>query len=419
MAERRAKRSRLFRMRMRMRALRGAVSAEPEEPQTGTGAAERSGPPPGPPGEPELELRTSEPLSQTQLIWRRFRRHRLGMFGTAIVLLLTLLAVFADFLSPYGPGAEHRRWSYAPPTKIHFFYEGRFVGPFVYGIKRERDPTTFRALYTEDTSKIYPIKFFVRGEPYKLLGLIPTDVHLFGTGEPPESPGQVFLFGADYQGRDLFTRTLIGGRISLMIGPAVVIIIIVLGSLVGGISGYFGGWVDMAIQRVIEVLQSFPTLPLYLALGAILPADLPNSARVIGIILIFGLVGWTGLARVLRGQILALREQEFALAARAMGASHLRIIGKHLLPNTMSYLIVSATLTIPGIIIGEATLSFLGLGIKEPLTSWGLLLSDAQDWSALSSHPWLMIPGFFIVVAVLAFNFMGDALRDAVDPYSQ
>ncbi len=378
-------------------------------------------PPPAPPEprEEAVEFRSEKPLSQGQLIWRRFRQHKLGMLGSAVVLFLFFLAAFADFIGPYASGSEHRRFSYAPPTPIRFFHEGKFIGPFVYGIKRERDPETFETVYTEDRTKIYPIKFFVRGDRYKLLGLFETDLHLFGTGEPPDSPGQVFLFGTDIWGRDLFTRTLIGGRISLAIGPAVVLITILLGAFFGGLSGYFGGWVDMLMQRVIEVLQSFPTLPLYLALSAILPANLPNWARVVGIIAIFSVVGWTGLARVLRGQLLALREMEFTLAARAMGASHLRVIFRHLLPNTFSYLIVSATLAIPGLIIAEATLSFLGLGIKEPLTSWGELLSDAQEWSALSTHPWLMIPGVFIVIAVLAFNFMGDALRDAVDPYSR
>jgi peptide/nickel transport system permease protein len=398
MAERRSRRW--------LRAVGGRTEAPPKPPSDATGEI---------PGD---ELRTPEPLSQGQLIWRRFRRHRLGIFGSGVVILLALTALFADSLGPYSSGTEHRLLSYAPPTPVHFFRDGQWIGPFVYGIKRERDPVTFETIYSEDTSRVYPIKLFVRGDRYKLLGLFETDVHLFGTGEPQESPGQIFLFGSDQWGRDLFTRTLIGGRVSLAIGPAVVIITLIVGAFFGGISGYFGGWVDMALQRIIEVLQSFPTLPLYLALSAILPANLPNWARVAGIIIIFSLVGWTGLARVLRGQFLALREEEFALAARAMGASHLRVIFRHLLPNSMSYLIVSATLAIPGLIIAEATLSFLGFGIKEPMTSWGELLNDAQEWSALSTHPWLMIPGIFIVIAVLAFNFMGDALRDAVDPHA-
>jgi len=236
----------------------------------------------------EPEFRFEEPLSQTQLIWRRFCRHKLGMMGTGVVAFLFLLAALADFIGPYGSGTEHRRFSYAPPTPIHLFHEGKFVGPFVYGIVRTRDPLTFETIYTEDRTRIYPIRLFVRGDSYKLLGLFETNIHLFGTGEPPNSPGQVFLFGTDIWGRDLFTRTLIGGRISLLIGPASVLIALIIGSFFGGISGYFGRWVDMLLQRVLEVLQSFPTLPLLLALSAILPPNLPNSARVFGIILIFG-----------------------------------------------------------------------------------------------------------------------------------
>ncbi len=400
------------------RTVRALPQGQEREREEGERAARAGGMRPLPArGEPEF--REEKPLSQTRLIWRRFRRHKLGMAGAGVVLFLFFLAAFAEFLGPYGPGAEHRRFSYAPPTPIRLFHEGKFVGPFVYGIQRTRDPVTFETIYTEDRTKIYPIKLFVRGDPYKLLGLFETNIHLFGTGEPPDSPGQVFLFGTDIWGRDLFTRTLIGGRISLLIGPASVLIALLLGSFFGGISGYFGRWVDMFLQRVLEVLQSFPTLPLLLALSAILPPNLPNWARVVGIVLIFGGIGWTGLARVLRGQFLALREVEFTLAARAMGASSLRIIFKHLLPNTMSYLIVSATLAIPGLIIAEATLSFLGLGIQEPLTSWGELLNDAQDTAVLRNYPWLIIPGIFIVVAVLAFNFMGDALRDAVDPHAR
>ena len=401
----------------------GTREREPESPPPSPSPSPEPEPETGPRGQgmegEAVEFRTERPLSQGQLIWRRFRRHKLGMLGSGVILGLVVLAAFAEFIGPYGPGTEQRRFSYAPPTPIRFFHEGRFVGPFVYGLKRTRDPETFATVYIEDRTQICPIKFFVRGEPYKLLGLFESNVHLFGTGAPLNSPCQVFLFGTDVQGRDLFTRTLVGGRISLLIGPASVLIALVIGAFFGGISGYFGRWVDMLLQRVLEVLQSFPTLPLLLALSAILPANLPNWARVVGIIVIFGGIGWTGLARVLRGQFLALREMEFALAARALGASHLRVIFRHLLPNTFSYLIVSATLAIPGLIIAEATLSFLGLGIKEPLTSWGELLSDAQEWSALSTHPWLMIPGVFIVIAVLAFNFMGDALRDAVDPHSR
>ncbi len=366
----------------------------------------------------EPEISEQPLLTPGQLIWRRFKRHRLGVLGSVIILLLTVLTVFADFIGPYAGDQFHQQLGYAPPTRIYFFHEGRFMGPFVYATVRSFDPETGEPSFREDTSRLYPIRFFVRGDPYKLLGLISTDIHLFGTGEPPDSPGQVFLFGADLFGRDLFSRTLLGGRVSLAIGPLSLIIILVLAILFGGLSGYYGGWVDMAIQRLIEVLQSYPALPLLLVLATILPRDISEEQRFVGIILILAVTSWTGIARVLRGQILAFREQEYALAARAMGASNGRIIFRHLLPNTMSYLIVASTLTIPGLILAEAGLSFLGLGVHEPATSWGLLLNAANNISSLSKHWWLLIPGFFIIISVLAFNFMGDALRDAADPYA-
>ena len=356
-------------------------------------------------------------LSPRQLIWRRFLRHRLGVIGSVVVIIMMLITIFAGFLSPYAPGQFHQQLGYAPPTPVRFVHEGQFIGPFVHGTTRTFDPNTGAAIFRQ-TDEIYPIKFFVLGDSYRLLGLFDTNVHLFGTGEPPRSPGQVFLFGADQFGRDLLTRTLIGGRVSLFIGPLALLIILPLAAFFGGISGYFGGWADMAIQRVIELLQSYPQLPLLLVLATILPPDLSQEARFMGIILILSITSWTGIARVLRGQILAYREEEYVLAARGMGAGNNRIIFRHLLPNTLSYLIVVATLTIPGLILAEAGLSFLGLGINEPATSWGLLLREANSVSSLTNHPWLLMPGFFIIVSVLAFNFMGDALRDATDPKS-
>lgn len=372
-------------------------------------------------GPEPLESRLAEKpiLSPGRLIRRRFLRHRLGVLGTIIVILMAFFTLFAGFLSPYRPGQFHQRLSFVPPTPIHFFHNGQFIGPFVYATLRTFDPETGAAIVRYDESQIYPIEFFVKGDPYRFLGLFQTNVHLFGTGEPSDSPGQIFLFGTDQFGRDLFSRTLFGGRVSLAIGPLSLLIILPLAALFGGLSGYFGGRIDMAIQRLIELLQSYPQLPLLLVLATILPPDLSQEVRFIGIILILSVTGWTGIARVLRGQILAFREEEYVLAARAMGSSNSRIIFRHLLPNTMSYLIVAATLTIPGLILAEAGLSFLGLGIHEPATSWGLLLRAANNISSLSSHPWLLIPGFFIIVSVLAFNFIGDALRDAVDPRSQ
>jgi peptide/nickel transport system permease protein len=361
---------------------------------------------------------TQEPLSQGQLIWRNFKRHRLGMLGGIIIILLALSALFADFFGPYSYATRHNRLAYAPPTPIHLFRDGNLTWPFVYGIKHDKDPDTTADIFREDQSQEYPIRLFAQGDSYTLLGIFPTNIHLYGTGEPEQSTGQVFLFGTDEWGRDLLSRTLIGGRVSLAIGPAVLLFSLFVGILLGGISGYYGRWVDMLIQRLIEVLQSFPALPLFLALAAVLPPKLDNSYRFWGIVLIFSLLGWTFQARVLRGQFLALREQEFTLAAKAMGSSDLRVIFRHLLPNAISFVIVSATLAIPSLIIAEATLSFLNLGIKEPMTSWGALLNGAQQWSALTSRSWLMIPGVFIVITVLAFNFLGDALRDAIDPYS-
>lgn len=357
-------------------------------------------------------------LTPGQLIWQRFKRHRLGLLGSLIIVLMTLVTIFADFIGPYAVDQFHQQLGFAPPSPIHFMHEGRFLGPFIYGMVRTFDPDSGEPLFREDTNKVYPIRLLVRGNPHKLFGLIQTDLHLFGTGEADDSPGQLFLFGADGFGRDLFTRTLIGGRVSLSIGPLALILTLILGIFFGGLSGYYGGWIDIIIQRIIEVLQSYPQLPLLLVLATVLPKDLSQDIRFLGIILILSVTGWTGIARVLRGQLLAFREQEYTLAARAMGASNQRVIFRHLLPNTFSYLIVVSTLTIPGYILTEAGLSFLGLGIHEPATSWGLLLSAANSISTLAGHWWLLIPGFFIIVSVLAFNFMGDALRDAVDPYA-
>ncbi len=371
--------------------------------------------------EEQQKLLVTKPVSQGELIWRRFRRHRLGALGGAIILILTFLTIFSHFIAPYDYATQRRRFAYAPPTQIHFFDQaGRLSWPFVYGLKRERDPRG-RWVYREDRERTYPVKFFVPGDPYQLFWFIATDIHLFGTGErETNSPGQIFLFGTDDVGRDLFSRTLIGGWVSLSIGPLALMISLSLAIIFGGISGYYGGGLDIFIQRLIEVLNSFPGLPLLLALAAILPPSLSPAISFLMIIMILSILGWGGAARALRGLFLVLREQEFSLAAKALGASDARIIFKHLLPNTMSFLIVTATLSIPGLILAEAALSFLGFGIRDPMTSWGQLLNQFTDntISNLTYHPWLMIPGFFIIIAVLAFNFMGDALRDAVDPFS-
>ncbi len=368
----------------------------------------------------------SEPLTQSQLVWRRFKKHRIGVVGAYIIAMLVSLVVFADFISPYHYGTHHRRYDFAPPTPIHFWDEqGNFtIQPFVYGIKAgQRDPISNRKIFAEDKSKKYPICFFCAGDAYRFLGLIETQIHLFGTGElDPASAGHIFLFGTDNFGRDLFSRTMIGGRISMSIGPLVLLFSLFLAILLGGISGYYGGVIDNLLQRFIEILQSFPGLPLLIALAYIVSKSNLSTAMVFfGIVGILAVLGWTGLARILRGLFLSIREQEYTQAAKAMGASDMRIIFRHLLPNTVTVVIVTSTLTIPGLILTEAALSFLGFGISEPMTSWGQLLNILQNQNVVNVfrfYPWLMIPGFFIIAAVLAFNFLGDALRDAFDPFA-
>ena len=353
-------------------------------------------------------------VSQWQLAWRRFRRHKVGRAGAVIVGLFFLMLIFAEFLSPYPHTQQFRDATYAPPTKIHFFDEnGRLTRPFVYGITRTLNTELWRWEYQEDRSRKYPIRFFVRGFPYKLFGLIPTDIHLFGV----EADGKIFLFGTDEMGRDLFSRVMMGTRVSLVIGPFVQAISLPIALLLGGVSGFYGGGVDMFLQRVFEIIMSIPTLPLWLALGLALPKGLSPTMRFFGLAGIMALIGWAGRARVIRGVVLAIRSMDFTEAARAVGANDLRIILRHIVPNLASYIIVSVTLGIPGAIIGESGLSFLGIGINEPMVSWGLLLSKANNAATIQSYPWLLIPGVFITVAVLAFNFLGDALRDAFDPF--
>jgi len=357
--------------------------------------------------------------SRSQLVWRRFRSHRAGFVFSLILALLVMLVFLGEFLSPYTATSFHAdlqdlAYDYVPPMIGWLHFEG--LRPFVYGLKRAYNPLTGVKSYTEDTSQKYYLRFFVRGEPYQLLGLFSTDIHLFGA----ESPGQLFLFGTDRFGRDLLSRILIGGQISLGIGPLVVLISLALGVLLGGLSGYYGRWADTLIQRTVEVSMSLPRLALLLALSATLPPQLPASSRFWGIALILALVAWAPLARVVRGQFLALREEGFVQAARALGLSDMRIIFKHILPNTASYLIVSATLGVPSVVLLESVLSYFGFGIQEPLVSWGLLMGDLQQnfQYQIQFHPWLIIPGLFIFLSVLSINYVGDALRDAADPFT-
>mgnify|MGYP000854499262 FL=1 len=356
-------------------------------------------------------------LSQTQLIMRRFKAHRLGVIGAVVLGFMYLLVIFAPFVSPSDYLEQRRNFVNHPPTPLRFVdHEGNFSSrPFVYGTSRTRDPITLEVFWVENTDLKYPLYFLVRGSTYSFLGM-ESNLHLFGLDQ--DSGGQFFLFGTDRFGRDLFARILFGGRVTLSVGVFGIVLSFAIGVTMGGISGYYGGVIDNLIQRLIELLRSFPRIPLWLALSMILPASWSSVQVYFGVVTILAFLDWTGVARVVRGQFLNLRSKEFVEAAKALGVSDGAIIGRHILPNIMSYLIVTATLNFPGMIIGESSISFLGLGIKEPMTSWGLLLKDAQSMDVLLRQTWLIIPGIFIFISVLAFNFMGDALRDAFDPYA-
>jgi peptide/nickel transport system permease protein len=354
--------------------------------------------------------------SQWQLMWQKFRRHKLAIVGGIILLILYLMAIFADFLAPYPKEIRFEEFAYRPPTPVHLFdEEGKFRGPFVYGTTKERNMETLEVIYTVDTSAIYLLRFFVQGEPYSVLGLFETGIRLFGV----EEPGAIFLFGTDNLGRDLFSRIAHGARLSLSIGLIGVSLSFLIGVTLGGISGYFGGVVDTVIQRVIEFFISIPQIPLWLALSAALPKDWSVVRIYFGIVVILSLVNWGGLARVVRGKFLELRELDYVLAARIAGVSEWSIIRVHLVPNFASYLIVDLTLAIPGMILAETALSFLGLGLRSPAVSWGVLLEKAQNIASIATYWWMLVPTPFIIITVMAYNFLGDGLRDATDPYRQ
>lgn len=354
--------------------------------------------------------------SYSALVWRKFRRSKIAIAGGIISMGLVILAIFSDFFSPYDPVAVNMQAAYTRPNGVYFVDAyGRFHWrPFTYMRVEELDPATFTVKVTEDTTQPYEIKFFVQGWEYKLFGLFPSRLHLYGV----EQGGTIYLLGTDKFGRDLFGRICLAGRISLLLATAATLIIVSIGATVGVVSGYYGGWVDNLIQRFIEFVQSFPTLPLWMALAAVIPITWDQTVIFIVMSCIFALLGWTQLARELRGKVLALRETDYVMAAREMGAGDGRIIFRHLLPNTFSHVIVVMTLMIPSIILAESFLSFLGIGIQEPLVSWGTLMREAQSLQTLGSNPWLMWPTAGILLAVLGFNFLGDGLRDAVDPYA-
>jgi len=351
-----------------------------------------------------------------QLVWRRFRRSTVSIVGALMVLMLVFLAVFADFFSPTSLSDIDLHNAFIPPQKIHFIdEEGNFhLRPFVYNYVYTIDPVTFQVYWEEDKSKPYEIKFFVQGSEYKLLGLIPSRLHLFGV----EEGGTIYLLGTDKLGRDLWGKACEAGRISLSMSLFGTIISVVIGAVLGIASGYYGGWVDNVLQRFTEFVAAFPSLPLWMALAAIVPKTADSFTIFVIMSCIFALLSWTTLAREVRGKVLSLRETDFILAAKEMGASDVRIIFRHLFPNTLSHVIVILTLTIPNVILAESFLSYLGIGITEPLISWGLMMRNAQDIQTLGQNVWILAPIVFIVTAVLGFNFLGDGLRDAADPYA-
>lgn len=365
--------------------------------------------------------------SPRQLMWRRFRKHKMALVSSFILSLLYLIAIFAEFLSPYTPETYDVALTYAPPQNIHFFSDGQYIGPHVFGYTQERNPETLRMEFKIDEEKILPLAFFVEGDPYKMWDLFESDIHLFGlkadvtTADDAEDDADgvartVFLLGADKLGRDVLTRIFYGARISLSIGLVGVVLSFVLGILIGGISGYYGGTVDTIIQRIIEFIRAVPDIPLWMALSAALPRDWSVIRIYFGITIILSLIGWTFLARTVRGRFLAMREEDFVLAAKLMGVSEIRIILRHMVPSFFSYLIASATLAVPTMILSETSLSFLGLGLRPPAISWGVLLQEAQNLRSVALAPWLLTPGIAVIIAVLALNFVGDGLRDATDP---
>ena len=355
-----------------------------------------------------------------KLMWWRFRKHKMALVCSVILIVFYFVAIFSEFVAPYDPDQAMIQFKQVPPTAIHIRDgEGQFHFPFVYQHTRAMDPITYQISYTEDTRIRYPIQFFVHGFEYKLLGLWTTDNHLFGLSPAAKDLQGEFIFGTDRLGRDMFSRLCYGARLSLSMGMISVFLSLALGVVLGGISGYYGGTADVVIQRVIEFIRTVPTIPLYMTLSAALPNDWPIERIYFGITMIIAVVGWTFMARVVRGRFLAMREEDFVLAARLNGSSEMRIILRHMVPSFLSYIIAALTLNIPNMILAETGLSFIGLGLRAPAISWGVLLQEAMNLSSLVLAPWVLAPGFAVVISVLAFNFVGDGLRDAADPYAR
>ena len=351
--------------------------------------------------------------SQLRLMWWKFKRHKLALYSAVFLALLYSMILICEFVAPYDLHTRNVDFIHAPPQSIHLFDNGSFVGPFVYGRTMSLDMDTLKRNYSDDPTDIQKIRFFCQGDSYKFWGVVEGSFHFVC----PAVGGQMFLLCTDRLGRDVLSRIIYGARISLTIGLLGITFSFVLGIIIGGLAGYHGGVFDLIVQRVIEVLQSMPSIPLWMALAAIMPVTWSPIVIYFGITLILGLFDWTGLARAVRSKLLSLREEDYVLAAQLMGAKPSRIIGRHLVPGFMSHLIASATISIPGMILGETALSFLGLGLRAPITSWGILLTEARSVSVIAFYPWLLYPMIPVILVILAFNFMGDGLRDAADPY--
>jgi peptide/nickel transport system permease protein len=372
---------------------------------------------PSPKTKVEEEILVASP---GKLMWWKFRKHKMAVASGIFLIILYVCAIFSEFVSPYDPFAFSARYTYIPPQAIHLIDEkGQLRWPFTYEINKKRDPTTFALTYTEDTTKPkHDLRIFTVGAPYELWGVIPGTIHLFGV-ENKSGSGTLFLLGTDSKGRDVLSRVIFGARVSLSVSLIGTFLTLVLGIFLGGLSGYFGGWIDMIVQRLIELLQSIPTLPLWMGLAAAIPLNWDPLTVYFLITVILSLVNWTKMAREVRGRFLAMREEDFVMAAKLLGASDMRIIFRHMVPSFLSHIIAVTTLTIPDMILSETALSFIGLGLRPPVVSWGVLLQDAQNVSTVALAPWLLIPGVVLVLTVVAFNFFGDGVRDAADPYAR
>ncbi len=368
---------------------------------------------PADPVENDADNLKLEVATQWQLMWWKFRKHKLAMTGGLIVLAFYLVAIFAEFFAPALATSYRQDYVYAPPQQLHFFRDGQ-LAPYVNGLKFERDPVSFKKTWVIDEESVIPVGFFVQGEPYKLWDIIPMDVHLIG---PLNLEDPFYLMGADKSGRDVFSRAIYSSRVSLSVGLVGVALSMALGIILGGLSGLVGGTVDNVIQRIIEVMMSIPTLPILLAIAAVVPLDWPALRVYFIITLLLALTQWTGLARVVRSKFLSLRQDDFIMAATLDGVGRNRLIFRHMLPSFYSHIIASITLAVPGMILAETALSFLGVGLRPPVVSWGVMLQETQKVTVIAIYPWLLFPALSVIIVVLAFNFLGDGLRDAADPY--